>query len=195
MPYDHLWATWRSDYVRGVTDTRVPAAGPGGEGAPEVDVPGRSLFERILAEAGDGSGDADREAGIVVRGERCFVLLNRFPYTSGHLMVLPNRAESDLEGLDAAEYAELWELVRSAVAAQRRGLGCEAVNVGLNLGLAAGGSQSDHLHVHCVPRWVGDANFMSVTADTRVLPVSLDEAWSRLRSVWEPAPGGGTVRS
>ncbi|MFZ4519876.1 MAG: HIT family protein, partial [Microthrixaceae bacterium] len=154
-----------------------------------------SLFERILAAAGDGSDGADREAGILVRGAHCFVLLNRFPYTSGHLMVLPNRAEAHLEGLSDAEHAELWDLVRAAVSAQRRGLGCDAVNVGLNLGVAAGGSQSDHLHVHCVPRWVGDANFMSVAADTRVLPVSLEEAWDRLRAVWEPPPGSGTVRS
>ena len=73
---------------------------------------------------------------------------------------------------------------RNAVVALKAGLGCDAVNVGINLGAAAGGSQADHLHVHCVPRWVGDANFMSVTAETRVLPVSLDHAREALRAAW-----------
>ncbi len=72
--------------------------------------------------------------------------------------------------------------------ALRKAFACQGVNVGVNLGEAAGGSQSDHLHVHCVPRWVGDANFMSIAAETRVLPVSLDEAWDRLHDVWEDGP-------
>jgi len=99
-------------------------------------------------------------------------------------MVLPNRAVADLEDLTGAEFAELWATVRDAVVALKSALGCEAVNVGINLGVAAGGSQADHLHVHCVPRWVGDANFMSVAGETRVLPVSLDESWARLREAW-----------
>jgi ATP adenylyltransferase len=176
---DHLWATWRSNYVQGVSDSRRSV--PDGEPAD-----GRSLFERILA-----SGAPDAETHIVRRGPTCFVLLNRFPYTSGHLMVLPNRAEPDLDGLVPTEFDELWATVRDAVVAVRTALGCDAVNVGLNLGEAAGGSQSDHLHVHCVPRWVGDANFMTVAAETRVLPVALDEAWRRLREVWGAAPAAG----
>lgn len=175
MPLDHLWSTWRSNYVQGVADSRTNV--PPGE--PDD---GRSLFERILH-----SGAPDAETHIVARGERCFVILNRFPYTSGHLMVLPDRAVADLEALEADEYTELWALVRDAVVALKAALGCDGVNVGLNLGASAGGSQADHLHVHCVPRWVGDANFMSVAGDTRVLPVSLDEAWTRLRAAW---PGG-----
>jgi ATP adenylyltransferase len=172
MPLEHLWSTWRSDYVRGVADSRAHVP----DGEPDD---GRSLFERIL-----GSGAPDRETHIVGRGAHCFVLLNRFPYTSGHLMVLPNRAVADLEDLSEAEFTELWATVRDAVAALKAAFGCDAVNVGINLGAAAGGSQADHLHVHCVPRWVGDANFMSVTGETRVLPVSLDESWDRLREAW-----------
>src|ERR1700712_935466 len=145
MPLDHLWATWRSAYVGRVADSRtVPST-------EEAD--GRSLFERILA-AADVEGDGT--AGIVHRGPTCFVLLNLFPYTSGHLMVLPNRAVPDLEDLQAAEHDELWATVRRAVTALKTGLGCDGVTVGLNLGHAAGGSQSEHLHVHCVPRWAGD---------------------------------------
>ncbi|MFM7069767.1 MAG: HIT domain-containing protein, partial [Actinomycetes bacterium] len=132
MPVDHLWATWRSAYVQGGSDR---------DGEVVTD-DGRSLFERILA-AGTELDAPDRDTGVVRRGDRCFVLLNRFPYTSGHLMVLPNRAVADLETLDAAEYTELWLLVRAAVVALKAGVGCEAVNVGVNLGRAAGGSQAD----------------------------------------------------
>jgi len=174
VPVDHLWATWRSAYVQGGSD-RAQAVAPEGDG--------RSLFERILAAGADGSAD-DRDLGLVVRGQACFVLLNRFPYTSGHLMVLPNRAVADLEALTPEEHQELWALVRDAVVALKAGFGCDAINVGVNLGQAAGGSQSDHLHVHCVPRWTGDANFMTVAAETRVLPVPLDEAFDRLRAAW-----------
>jgi ATP adenylyltransferase len=172
VPLDHLWATWRSAYVGRVADSRTLDQ-DGAEGA--------TLFERILAAAG---AEGDEAAGILHRGATCFVLLNRFPYTSGHLMVLPNRAVAALEDLDDEEFAELWAAVRSAVVALKSGLGCDAVNVGLNLGEAAGGSQSDHLHVHCVPRWTGDANFVSVAAETRVLPISLDEVGQRLRAAW-----------
>ena len=118
------------------------------------------------------------------RGATCFALLNLYPYTAGHLMVLPQRAVADLEDLTADEHAELWAGVRDAVIAVKAALRCDAVNVGLNLGEAAGGSLSDHLHVHCVPRWTGDANFISVAAETRVLPISLAEAGTRIRAAW-----------
>lgn len=173
MPLDHLWATWRSAYVSKLADSRTLPT-------PE-DAAGRSLFERILAGA-DEEGDV--AAGIVHRGPSCFALLNLFPYTSGHLMVLPNRAVSELEDLDDNEHAELWSTVRDSVTALKAAFSCEAVNVGLNLGAAAGGSQSDHLHVHCVPRWQGDANFIGVTAETRVLPISLADSGERLRAAW-----------
>jgi diadenosine tetraphosphate (Ap4A) HIT family hydrolase len=172
VPLEHLWATWRSAYVGGIGEARATR---------DADDDRRSLFERILAEADHAGDDA---AMVVRRGERCFVLLNLFPYTSGHLMVLPNRAVAALEDLTDDEQAELWATVRDAVVALKGAFGCEGVNVGLNLGAAAGGSQSDHLHVHCVPRWVGDANFIAVTAETRVLPVSLEEARDRLRAAW-----------
>ncbi len=145
------------------------------------DAAGRTLFERILAAADD---DGEEAAGIVWRGPTCFVLLNLYPYTAGHLMVLPRRAVADLEDLTTEEHTELWATVRDAVVALKAGLRCDAVNVGLNLGEAAGGSLSEHLHVHCVPRWTGDANFIAVAADTRVLPLSLEEVGARLRAAW-----------
>ena len=173
MPLDHLWATWRSAYVGRVVDTRnLPS--------PE-EADGLTLFERILA-AADSEGD--EAAGILHRGATCFAMLNLFPYTSGHLMVLPKRPLAALEDLTVTEHEELWACVRDAVVALKTALRCDAVNVGLNLGAAAGGSQSDHLHVHCVPRWEGDANFIGVTAETRVLPISLAEAGEKLRAAW-----------
>jgi ATP adenylyltransferase len=98
--------------------------------------------------------------------------------------VLPKRAVAHLELLSGEEHDELWATVRDAVVALKAALQCDAVNVGLNLGPAAGGSQSDHLHVHCVPRWQGDANFIGVTAETRVLPLSLPEVGERIRAAW-----------
>lgn len=172
MPLDQLWATWRSVYVTGAAESRAHV--PEGE----VD-DGRTLFERIL-----DSGEPDEQTFIVHRGRHCFVILNRFPYTSGHLMVLPNRGVDDLDGLDEEEFTELWELVRVSVRVLRSVMRCDAVNVGINLGRAAGGSQADHLHVHCVPRWVGDANFMAVVGGSQVMPVPLHEVWQRLRESW-----------
>ena len=173
MPLDHLWATWRSAYVGQVTDTRaLPSA---------EDAAGHSLFERILAGADE---EGEEVAGVLWRGATCFALLNLYPYTAGHLMVLPQRAVADLDLLTPVEEVELWAGVRDAVVALKAALHCDAVNVGVNLGQAAGGSQSDHLHVHCVPRWTGDANFIAVAANTRVLPISLEEAAARIRAAW-----------
>lgn len=173
MALEHLWATWRAAYVTRVVDTRsLPSPEEAG---------GRTLFERILAGADE---EGDETAGVLWRGDHCFALLNLYPYTAGHLMVLPQRAVADLEALTPAEHGELWGAVTKAVVALKAAFDCDGVNVGLNLGPAAGGSQSDHLHVHCVPRWIGDANFIAVAAETRVLPVSLQEAGERIRAVW-----------
>lgn len=173
VPLDHLWATWRSAYVGRIVDSRM---------LPSADeAAGHSLFERILAGADE---EGDEAAGVLWRGPTCFALLNLYPYTAGHLMVLPQRGVAELEDLTDVEHTELWEAVRSSVTALKNALRCDAVNVGLNLGAAAGGSQSDHLHVHCVPRWAGDANFIAVAAETRVLPISLAEAAERIRAAW-----------
>lgn len=163
-------------YVTGAAESRRSLPG---DLPPGVAEDGRSLFERIL-----DSGAPDSETFIVDRGPTCFVILNRFPYTSGHLLVLPNRAVPDLEELDDEEHAELWASVRRAVVVLKRTTRCDGVNVGINLGRAAGGSQTDHLHVHCVPRWVGDANFMAVVGGSQVMPIGLVDQWERLREAW-----------
>jgi ATP adenylyltransferase len=184
MAWEHLWATWRGAYVTGSPESRRD--GPPGDG---------TLFQRILALA-DETGD-DRSGLILARTDRCFVLLNRFPYTSGHLLVLPKAPVAELEDLADETHTELWRLTRTAVAAQKLALGCHAVNVGVNLGAAAGGSLAEHLHVHCVPRWVGDTNFTGTVAEVRMHSVGLEDSWDRLVAVWEEAgsrwaqPGSG----
>lgn len=170
---DHLWAGWRSAYIAEVTSDAASVA-PTSDG---------SLFERIL-----GSGLPDDEAYVVHRGTRCSALLNAFPYTNGHVLVMPNRAVAELHELEPDEHVELWETVRDAVAAIRSAYRCDGVNVGMNLGSAAGAGVPDHLHVHVLPRWDGDTSFMTAVADTRVLPEPLSESWRRLHDAW-PEPG------
>ncbi len=169
MSLDHLWAGWRSAYIQQVTnDDSVLAPDASG-----------SLFERIL-----GSGRPDEETFIVHRGETCFVILNAYPYTNGHVLVLPNRAEPALSGLGREEHTELWELVTASVSAITAAYRCDGVNVGMNLGRAGGAGVPDHLHVHCLPRWDGDTNFMTAIAETRVLPETLGQSWAKLRAAW-----------
>ena len=167
---ERLWNGWRSSYVTGAE---------GDVGEDDVASGRGSVFTRIL-----GSGLSDDETHIVHRGPRCFVILNAFPYSVGHVMVLPYREVGDLEALTAEEAAELWATVTDAVIALKAAMSPEGVNVGLNLGRPAGGSVSDHLHVHVVPRWTGDSNFMTATANTRTLPQALPDTAARLRAHW-----------
>jgi ATP adenylyltransferase len=141
-----------------------------------------SVFSRILA-----SGLPDEETHVLHRGATAFAILNAFPYTVGHLLVLPYREVADLESLTTEETAELWGTVTAAVRALRSAYRPTGLNVGINLGEPAGGSVSRHLHVHVVPRWIGDANFMTTTANTRTLPEALPDAAAKLRAVW-PSP-------
>ena len=137
------------------------------------------MFSRILH-----SGLPDVDTHIVHRGEHVFAILNAFPYSVGHLLVLPYREVADLEDLEPGEAAELWQTVTDAVVAIKAAYRPEGVNVGVNLGRPAGGSVSDHLHVHVVPRWTGDANFMTATANTRTLPEALPDTAAKLRATW-----------
>jgi len=164
---DRLWAAWRHAYVAGLDE----------EPTPEAD--GRSLFE-VLAE----DGLPDEETLVVHRGANCFAVMNAYPYTSGHLMVLPRRAVPGLGDLTADEHDELWATVRDAVAAVEVAFQPGGVNVGLNLGRAAGAGVPGHLHVHVVPRWSGDTNFTTTVANVRVLPEALADSWARVRDAW-----------
>ena len=170
---DHLWAGWRHSYI-------TPVSAPG-DTSLEPDETG-SLFERILRLDDD-------EAFVVERGATCSVLLNAYPYCSGHMLVVPNRAVAELESLSAVERYELADLTTAAVVALRRAYRCEGVNVGTNLGEAAGAGVPTHLHTHVLPRWSGDTNFMTSVALTRVLPEPLDVSCTRLREAWPTGYG------
>ncbi len=123
----------------------------------------------------------DREAKILYRGKTAYIVLNRYPYNAGHLMVIPYREVSDISDLSIEEQAELISLIIKAKEILQRALKPDAFNVGFNLGAAAGGSIDMHLHCHIVPRWNGDTNFMPVIGKTRVLPTSLESMWEGLR--------------
>jgi ATP adenylyltransferase len=126
---------------------------------------------------------------VVHRGERAYVILNLFPYNSGHVMVVPRRHIASLAEATADELGELITLVRDAERAVTTAYTPHGINVGLNLGRAAGAGVADHLHVHLVPRWNGDTNFMTVVADSRVLPETLEQTAARLRPLFA-APVG-----
>jgi ATP adenylyltransferase len=165
---ERLWAGWRSAYVVEAAAGRNDF-GPGGG----------SVFTRIL-----GSGLPDEETLVVWRGELTFAILNRFPYTTGHLLVLPYREEGDLEGLSPAEYAELFGAIRLATVAVKAAYRPEGVNIGFNLGEAAGAGVPTHLHAHVLPRWNADSNFMTAVGETRVLPESLPDTYLRIKAGW-----------
>jgi len=161
-----LWAGWRLPYIdESNADRQDNDAG--------------CVFCRILA-----SDEAPDRTYVLWRDEDCAVVLNAFPYTSGHLMVMPVRHIGELEDCSPREAAGLWKVVGDAVVAVKTAYSPEGLNVGANLGKAAGAGVPDHLHVHCVPRWSGDTNFMTTLAETRVLPEALGSTFERLRAAW-----------
>jgi len=169
---DQLWAGWRSTYVSSVGSFDEPANAQG-EGAPEC------VFCTIMA-----SSAPDSERNVLWTGKLTTVLLNAYPYCSGHLMVLPIRHARDLCELDGDEMSELSNSVLRALETLKAAYHPEGVNLGLNIGRAAGAGIPAHLHVHIVPRWVGDTNFMTAVAGARVIPESLGDSWSKLRAAW-----------
>jgi diadenosine tetraphosphate (Ap4A) HIT family hydrolase len=171
-PLEHLWAGWRLSYV-----SSIPSVPP-----EEADT--RSVFTRILQ-----SGLSDDETFILHRGACCFVILNAFPYATGHAMVLPYREVAALEELTPEETAELWPTVTTLVTVLKAQYRPDGLNVGINLGRPAGGSVSQHLHVHVVPRWTGDANFMTAIGNTRTMPEELPSTAARIRAAWPSTLG------
>jgi len=158
-----LWAPWRMAYIRGPKPTgcifcEYPSDGPA------------HFRERLIL--------CERPHG--------FVILNRYPFAAGHLMVVPRRHTSDLVGLDTAEHSALFDFVRDASTALRSASNADGLNIGINLGASAGAGMAEHLHVHVVPRWPGDQNFMPVVADARVIPEALEETYARLLPYFVP---------
>lgn len=166
---DALWNGWRAAYLTG---ERRPAGVNTG-----------SVFTQIL-----DSGLPDEETNIVHRGRHTFAIMNAFPYNPGHLMVLPYDEIPDLELLEPATAAELWSNVSDAVRVLKHVYAPGGVNVGVNLGRAAGGSVSEHLHVHVLPRWHGDANFMTSIASATTIPEPLPVTAQKIREAWSALP-------
>ena len=175
---ERLWSTWREAYVTSAP-TRGGRAVSATVDGDDGDAGGGSVFTQILR-----SGLPDEETHIVHRGERCFAIVNIFPYASGHLLVLPYREVIDLDELTADETVELWATVTDASAALKRAYHPDGMNIGVNLGRASGGSIPTHLHVHVVPRWIGDSNFMSAVAGTQTLPESIPTSAAKIRAAW-----------
>jgi ATP adenylyltransferase len=130
-------------------------------------------------------GDTDEDELVLARGRHTFALMNAFPYNTGHLMVAPLRHVADVGDLDTTERAELFDLTCRAIETLRDALQPDGFNTGMNLGAAAGAGVPGHLHMHVVPRWAGDTNFMSVTAQTKVLPELLPDTYAKLKPLFE----------
>ncbi len=128
---------------------------------------------------------------IIFRGEYSYVILNRYPYTSGHLMVVPYEHQPTIINLDATTRAEMMELANQCLQVLTPAYHPQGYNVGINIGSAAGAGIREHVHMHVVPRWNGDTNFMSSLGDTRVLPETLEETYWRIRKIWEAAGNQG----
>jgi ATP adenylyltransferase len=160
-----LWAPWRMTFI-------------------EAPKPQGCIFCDFPAQQGE---EADRRNLLAHRSARSFTVLNRYPYNSGHVMVIPRAHVSLLEDLSSEEFADLHEELRLAARVVRDVYRPEGLNVGMNLGRVAGAGIADHLHYHVVPRWGGDTNFMPVLADTRVMVEHLDGAWEKLRRGFDAA--------
>ena len=156
---DTLHAPWRIEYIL----------------SPKPELK-EGLFTRIAQ-------SSDDEANyVIVRDRSCFALLNKYPYNGGHLMVVPYKEVPDLNGLTDEESADLWKLVRRCTNALTAVMKPDGFNIGINLGKVAGAGIAEHLHIHVVPRWNGDTNFMPVIANTGVVPDALKEIAAKLRA-------------
>ncbi len=154
-----LWAPWRLEYIQGADEQ---------EGCVFCRAPGLG----------------DEEGLVVHRGERAFVLLNRYPYASGHLMVAAYRHEGDFAALEAEEALEVHRLTATGLGVLSQVMAPQGFNVGWNLGRIAGAGVVDHVHLHAVPRWAGDTNFMPVLADVKVMPEALEATRRKLAEAW-----------
>jgi ATP adenylyltransferase len=155
----NIWAPWRMEYIKLL-------GGPKG-----------GCF---LCHARDNPQD-DEKNFLLVRGEHCFVILNRFPYTSGHMLIAPYLHQCDIEKINDDALLDMMQLLRKMKHLLESTIHAEGFNVGMNLCSCAGAGLPDHIHLHIVPRWTGDTNFMSVIDDVRVIPEALDKTYRRLR--------------
>jgi ATP adenylyltransferase len=157
---EHLWSPWRLEYV----------------------IATGNAADCVFCDAQSGEQAASL---VVFRGRTCFVILNKYPYNNGHLMVVPNRHVGSLAGATGEELCELMDLARRAEIALNEAYAPHGLNMGINIGKPAGAGVLDHVHLHVVPRWNGDTNYMTVVGETRVLPEELAQSAMRLRPIFE----------
>ena len=165
MSLDRIFAGWRNAYVSGVAQVEP--------------LPGECVFCALFA-----ADASDRDRLVVHRGQRCVVLLNLYPYGSGHLLVMPLRHIATLEELEGDERTEFFDLLVDAGTALKVAYGPDGMNVGGNLGRAAGAGVPGHLHFHVLPRWGGDTNFMTAIGETRVIPEDLATTYEKVKDAW-----------
>jgi ATP adenylyltransferase len=188
---DRLWTPWRYSYIAGSKPSRpgVPVeldAFPDDLGSVFLNLIG-SVRWAIASGTLPATG-AEKSGGVLLQAEHNFICLNAYPYTSGHVMVVPYQRLDSLAELPAEAATEMMSLAQRMETALRDVYRPDGINLGMNLGEAAGAGVAEHLHLHVLPRWFGDSNFMTATAETRVLPESLDTTWTRLRqSLGQPA--------
>lgn len=159
---ENLWSPWRMKYISG-------------NGIPD----GECVF-CSAPKLEDGPANL-----IVHRGEQAYAILNRYPYTTGHLMIVPFLHVPSIEDLTPATRTEMMEMVSQALGVLREVYRTDGFNVGINMGSAAGAGISEHAHIHIVPRWGGDTNFMSTIGETRVLPEELETSYTRIKMIWD----------
>ncbi len=182
---DYLWTPWRYAYVTGDDHGTRPGVPPSLAAWPDDK---HCVFCNLhacasyAAEHGMALEDAERAAHIVARYRHCFICLNAFPYASGHIMVIPYEHRHSLSALAFPVTSEMMAIARLAEASLQQIYKPHGINLGMNLGKAAGAGVEEHIHLHILPRWLGDTNFMTVVGETRVLPETLDVTWERLRS-------------
>ena len=183
---DRLFTPWRYAYISGQDESQRKKGVPLKLAAWPGDL--NCVFCNIIAaveyavDHGMDRAEAEESVGLLERGNTCFLILNAFPYSNGHLMIVPYCHNASLTSLPIATTIELMLLMRRAERVLRNVYKPEGLNMGLNLGTSAGAGVAQHLHVHALPRWTGDSNFMTVVAETRVLPELLTESWMRIRS-------------
>jgi ATP adenylyltransferase len=182
---DRLWTPWRYAYISQADNRDQRQGVPDALAAWPGDL--HCVFCNLIAAIdyaqshGLSPEDAERAGHVLLRARHCFLCLNAFPYTSGHLMIVPYQHQSSLADLDPAAAQEMMSLAQRTDRALRSAYHPDGVNFGMNLGQAAGAGVAGHLHLHALPRWVGDTNFMTTTAETRILPEMLADSWRKLR--------------
>jgi ATP adenylyltransferase len=189
---DRLWTPWRYAYVTGgekhTTRRGVPEALEAWPGDHHCVFCNQIAAVDWAIATGMAAEAAERAAWILDRSPSSYLVLNAYPYNGGHLMAVPYQHEASLATLPEATTAELMRSARRAERALRAVYSPDGLNMGLNLGESAGAGVAHHLHLHAVPRWTGDTNFMTVTGETRVLPEMLEDSWTKLRAALKDIP-------